>query len=397
MAGPANWENYNLPAIWAMLEPDNVCTGADRVLAWDSLSTAVGDQRQRLLTAGQKLADAWPPEKNASAKVFLTQIDILLDSMQETITSAENTHAGLRGVMAAISKAQGDVREWAAGREAVSGDLMPRFIDHAEDEYDTKAQQAMRDMEAAIADHSSQFSAPALYTLRAGIGGGDPGPSDPGGNGSSPGGSGSIVRATPVPVPVPHDPVLPDPSPDLGAGAGSASGPGSDPSLGIGPGLSGVTAPLPTPSLTSPSALGLPSGSGPGGGVPTGLGLVPGGGLGGGLGAGGGLGFGLPGAPGGRAGSSGRRAVSMRRGLPSGAVIGEGGLGGGRGRGVGAGQMPLGGQHGRRDRSGENGESVIGGEADEHWATAEGVAPVIAPDHTPVRHDPGPGVLGFGR
>jgi hypothetical protein len=91
----------------------------------------------------------------------------------------------------------------------------------------------------------------------------------------------------------------------------------------------------------------------------------------------------------------------MRRGLPSGAVLGEGGLGGGRGagsgRGVGAGQMPMGGQQGRQGRRGENGESLIGGEADEQWETAEGVAPVIAPDHTPVRHDPGPGVLGFGR
>ena len=67
MAG-ANWDNYNLPAIWAMLEPDNVCTGADKVLAWDSLATSVRDQHKRLQAAGQKLADAWPPEKNDGDK-----------------------------------------------------------------------------------------------------------------------------------------------------------------------------------------------------------------------------------------------------------------------------------------------------------------------------------------
>ncbi|GIF18726.1 hypothetical protein BJ973_008314 [Actinoplanes tereljensis] len=398
MAGTTNWDSYNLPAIWAMLAPDNVCTGSDRVNAWDSLATAVSEQRKRLLSAGQELAGAWPPEQNASAKIFLTQIDTLLDSMQETMTSAENTHAGLRGVMAAISTAQADVRGWAADREAVSGDLMPRFIDHAEDEYDVKAQQAMREMEAAIADHSKQIQAPALYQMKGAED--DPGAVvlDPSG-GSSVGGSGSgaIVRAAPVPVTVPHDPVLPDPV-VAGPGAGGPeAGSGSDPSLGVGPGLSGVFAPQATPALTGPTAaLGLPTGSGLGGGgfpgVPTGLGLAPGSGL----GAGGGLGLGVPGIGGGRTAPSARRAVSMRRGLPSGAVLGEGGLGGGRGAGTG-GQMPLNGQPGRRGQRGENDESLIGGEADEQWGTAEGVAPVITPDTTKVRHDPGPGVLGFNR
>lgn len=389
MAG-ANWDNYNLPAIWAMLEPDNVCTGADKVLAWDSLATSVRDQRERLKSAGQKLADAWPPDKNESAKSFLLQIDKMLDSMQETLTCAENTHAGLRGVMAAISKAQAEVRELGVGRESVSNDLMPRFIDHAEDEYDAKAQKAMRDMEAAIADHSTQISAPSLFYLDARYVK-DPGITNISGGGSGVGGS-STVRATPVPVPVPHDPVLPD---QVGGGSESEVTTGSriDPSLGIGPGLSGVTLSQTTPPVpAATTTLSLPTGAGPGGvpgGLPAGVGLVPGGGL----GPAPGLGFGVPGLPG-RAPSTVRQAVSVRRGLPSGAVLGEGGLAGGRG--VGANQMPFAGQPGRGERRGEDGDS-IGGQADEQWGTAKGVAPVIAPDDTPVRHDPGPGVLWFGR
>jgi hypothetical protein len=391
MAG-ANWDNYNLPAIWAMLEPDNVCTGADKVLAWDSLATSVRDQHKRLQAAGQKLADAWPPEKNDSAKIFLTQIDILLDSMQETMNAAASTHAGLRGVMAAISKAQADVRELGAGRESVSTDLMPRFIDHAEDEYDAKAQQAMREMESAIADHTKQITAPSLFTMKPGS---NHGPGIPDQHGGSVNGAGSTVRATPVEVPVPHDPVLPEPVTGAGAGeSGVGSRSGSDPTLGIGPGLSGVAAAPPPPALTGPATtLGLPTTAGPGagglpGGAPIGVGLLPGGG-------GGGFGSGMPGMPGGRAAVGSRRAVSMRRGLPAGAVLGEGGLAGGRG--VGVGQMPVGGPAGRRGGQREQGESSIGGEADERWATAEGVAPVIAPDNSVIRHDPGPGVLGFDR
>jgi hypothetical protein len=387
MAG-ANWDNYNLPAIWEMLKPDNVCTGADKVLAWDSLATAVRDQHKRLEDAGKKLADSWPPEKNDSAVTFLRQIDILLDSMKETMTAASSTHAGLRGVMAAISKAQADVRQLGVGREAVSTDLMPRFIDHAEDDFDAKAQQAMREMEAAIADHSKQITAPSLFTMQPGSNHG-PGITTTGGGGSSVG-AGSTVRATPVAVPVPHEPVIPEPitGPETD---GSGTGSGPDPSLGIGPGLSGVTTAQAPLVLTGPTTTpGLPTSVGPGsGGLPTGVGLIPGGGLGA-----GGMGLGMPGMLGGRPTASSRRAVSMRRGLPSGAVLGQGGLGGGRG--AGASQMPLAGQPGRRDRRGESGESLIG-EADEQWGTAEGVAPVIAPDDAKVRHDPGPGVLGFGR
>jgi hypothetical protein len=42
-------------------------------------------------------------------------------------------------------------------------------------------------------------------------------------------------------------------------------------------------------------------------------------------------------------------------------------------------------------------ERHLDGEADQQWETQEGVAPVIKPDRKPVKHDPGPGVIGFDR
>jgi hypothetical protein len=368
MAG-TNWGAYNLPAIWQMLQGENVCTGADRVLSWEGLATSVREQHRRMVKAGDDLAAVWPPEKNESAYVFLAEVEKLAASMQETLTCAENTRVGLRGVMEAIGVAQSTVRTLAAGRAQVSEDWVPRFIDHAEDEYDARAQLAMRDAEAAIADHSPQITAPALYSL--GGGRGDTTTSLPDdGDGSS-----TAVRATPVPVAVPHDPVLPD--------------------LGIGLGLSGVTAPPAAPVPGSGATVGPPAGPGPGGGGISGgpgpLGLVPGAGGPGGFGAG----FGVPGgrvaAPG------GRQAVPMRRGLPSGAVIGDGELGGGRSRGGQPGQPPLAAQGGPRGRRDDTSDSSIGGKADRRWEVLDGVAPVIAPVTTPGWHDPGPGVLGFDR
>jgi hypothetical protein len=371
MAG-ADWGVYNLPAIWTMLEGENVCDGADRVLAWDGLASAVREQHRRLVKAGEDLAAVWSPESNASALVFQNQISDLAASMLETLTCAEDTRAGLGGVMAAISKAQGTVRELAAGRAAVSDDLVPRFIDHAEDEYDAQAQEAMRQAEAAIADHSTQIKAPELYTMQPGISRttstiGDEGGSPTGGPSST------AVRATPVAVPVPHDPVLPDP---VGGSSPGGSGAGHDPSPGVGPGLSGVT----MPAAPAPTAA-LPAGAG--GGVPSTPGLIPG------LGT---VPFAIP--PGRMGAPDFREAVPIRRGLPSGAVIGEGELAG-RGRGIA--EQPLLGTQGGRGRRKGGSESSSPGDPDEQWETLDGVAPVIVPDTRPVRHDPGPGVLGFGR
>jgi hypothetical protein len=91
-----------------------------------------------------------------------------------------------------------------------------------------------------------------------------------------------------------------------------------------------------------------------------------------------------------RAGTlDGRRAVTAGRGLPSGGPVGEGEVGGR--------QVPLGGRADRRGRGPDTPGFSSGGLAYQLWETSEGVAPVIAPDTTVVRHDPGPGVLGIDR
>jgi hypothetical protein len=385
-----DWARYNLPAIWSLISDVDVCTGSDRVLAWDGLATTMRDQHQRLLTAADGLAAVWPPEKNDSARFFLQQVSGLADSMQETLQKAEDTRAGLQGVIEAFSTAQTKVRDLASGRQGVSNDWMPRFIDHAEDKYDEHAQAAMREAESAIQDHGSQIQAPSLFQMGEQIDGGGHHLTDGSGQtaGSSPSESGRRgLRATPRPVPVHSDPsgVFPDSPANFGsdaAGSGSSDGPV----------LSGVT-----PTIPGSGGLpGAPIGGGPG----AGLGLPPNGSLGGGtaplgvlpFGTGDGFVGGLPG----RAGSGARRPVSVRRAMPSGAVIGEVDRSGGATRGAASSVMPMGASGGRgADR--RNKDGAVGGQADHQWETHHGVAPVIGPATAEARHDPGPGVIGLDR
>ena len=421
----ANWDAYNLPAIWSMLKQENACTGADRVLSWEGLAHDVRTQHRRLLDAKESLAAVWSPTKNASADVFLERMATLADSMQHTLTRAEDTRAGLRGVLEALSEAQMAIQPWVEVRQIASDDLIPRWADHAEDEYDEKARQAMRKAEAAIADHKTQIQAPELYDPRDARGGsGDeiPGGDTPAGSGSgSDSGSGSLggsastsqVRATPIPVPVPHDPPsevrLPGRADGNGIG-GVDPGPLTGGSGGTGIDLAGV---LPTPSsppgasgaLVPPGA--LPSGAGPGAGAVPGAVIGGGGlfGLGAGAGAGVGGGGGAAPVPLGRGGSAGRQAVPVRTAMPSGTILGvpnagagpsttaRGGAGGRGTVGQPFGQMPP----NARGRQAASDSELIQGAADQAWDVAHGADPVSAPDTRPVRHVRGRGVNGCSR
>ncbi len=460
MTDTADWGRYNLPALWAMIKDENACSGADRVLSWNILSQQIRDQRERLLAAQDKLAEAWPPEKNASALIFQDQVTRLANHMNETLISAEDTRVGLQGIIDAIATAQSTLAPLVQQRQAASDDFIPRFIDHAEDDFDRQAQQAMRVAEAAIADHSTQINPPELYILKPAVFGNSTSlplgasTSDSSGSGTSGSHRDISLTAVPVPVPVPHHP------PHIEAGTTSSSPNGGSrsapiPGIGGAPVLTGVR-PIP-PSTTAgtggngagrsvtppagPAVGGVGNGAAAGVVIGGAAGLGMGGSAGGRFPAGAVIGAreqvpmrrGLPsgatigadpsqggfGEPSGRlpagSGMPGREQVPMRRALPSGATIGaepsEGGFGnhGMTGRGVAStesasrglssnsepGQGMLGGPAGPGGRRGNGRDEVNRRPADVQWSVATGVPPIIEPSTKPVRHDPGPGVIGI--
>ncbi|AGL15220.1 hypothetical protein [Actinoplanes sp. N902-109] len=400
-----NWDAYNLPAIWSMLRHESTCDGVDRVLDWDSLTHEIRTQHRKLKDVQAELAAAWPPEQNESARAFLDRIDILTASMDQTLRRAEDTRAGLRGIIEAIAEAQQTIHPLVDERHQVSDDLIPRWADHAEDEYDAKARAAMHKAEAAIADYATQIQAPPLYRTD---------------TNDEEGGSAIPVtdpqRARPIPVPVPHDP------------------PAADAARSGGPELAGVAA-QPAPALTPPSGATAPSAIS----SASGAGFVP-------------LSPLLAPPPfSGPSAAAGRQAVPVRSALPSGAVIGTPGAGStprvgasspgtfspgassrgavspgassrGASRGAssggafspGAGSAPASSAakpgagpnaasrpqppHApHRDRKSAAEAPAIDGTPDRTWEVGEGVAPVIRPRRRGHQHTPGPGVIGIDR
>ncbi|GAA2561448.1 hypothetical protein GCM10010435_36470 [Winogradskya consettensis] len=377
---PAPWESYTLPDIWKMLRHESTCDGADRILDWDALTHDVRTQHRRLKEAREELAAAWPPDKNTSARTFLDHIDILTTAMQQTLTRAEDTRAGLRGIIEAISEAQLTVQPLIEQRATITNDLIPRWADHAEDEYDAQAQQAMKKAELAIADHTAQLQPPELFFMRTDravtgteVGGNSPGREiSTGPTGSSGTSISDSLRATPIPVPVPHDP----PPATIGQDGSSSID---------GPGLSGAV----TPIAPIEGVLGPPISSG--GGI-SGGGALPGSVVGGGP-------FGFPGAvpgnltvpPRRQPSPTGRHSLPVKKALPSGAVIGSANAATGTSGLIGQPHPP------RSDRKQRGTEAAIQGKTDQTWDVLEGVVPVIRPRRRRHEHGPGPGVIGYDR
>ncbi len=410
-AGCINWQAYDTNAIWQILKDEDSAKGFLGVTSWNTVGSHLDVQEERLRYARHALAAVWPPETNESARAFLQEIDRTLASMAETRNTACDILSGLNGMVRELADARTEVQGKLADRLEASGDLAPRFLDHAEDEIDEQVRQAMARREQAFADHASKIQPPPEF--KAGLGKfgevpppGHTGAPDTGVGSSKPGGGYS-----PVPVPVPHDPPAPRPGHDPftpQAGTSSDSGPilsGAAPTL-----------PLANPvhvSPVQPNMPGTPSLFVPGlmvGGTPTSVlggpldrpgtspspmrpaavrGGMPSGGVIGGVAAGGSM----PGA-----GSAPSRSAAGRSVSPS--VIGGARPSPGAGAGTGTAGRPNammpgmqpGGRGGREEQGG-----TVELDPTNPWETAEGVAPVIKPDERVVRHDAGSGVIGWDR
>ncbi|MFG1602923.1 WXG100 family type VII secretion target [Actinoplanes sp. NPDC049265] len=448
-----NWGSFNTPRLWAMVADEDDPEAWRQVAAWGDVAIAVKDQHNRLKAAKEALIAAWPPAQNASADAFVTELDNLLTRMDSARTDADATADGLANILESLRQAKAQIKPLYEQYKDKNSDWVPGWFDNAEDEIDEQARNIMITTEQVVEQNVPSLKVPDPYQMDpnaksgytppaendAGQGGshysGPPTSSSAGGGGSSSYGPvGSSSGAGPgshTEIAVPHDPVPPLPGMDPIAPSDGGGGGGS--TVGsTGPDLAGVT-PLPgpppvvTPSPGVPPVIGGPPVTpGPGPAILPGLPPTPP------IGGGGGpIGATKP-----LTSTNFRSApVGGRGALPSGAVIGEtvgrSGPGAGRPGSVSAGNVGRGGLRassgvrggqkpprpswlppeesaGIRNTASQTGlsnsrrpngrdEDTPDGphfDPDNPWQTDSGVAPVIKPQTSNPRHDPGPNVIG---
>lgn len=381
-SGATAWSSYNTPRIWAMVAAEDEPESWRQVAALGSMAGLLKHQRSRLEAAKRQLIEAWPPERNKAARVFVDEMDELLLTMRVNQEIADSNAGALGRVLEALRQAKAKVAPVYQSYLDKSDDWVPGWWDRAEEELDEQARQHMRDAEQLVALPDNTITAPGIYEFQADetrtrAGGGS-------GGGEPPARSGAGVA-------VPHEPPPALPRPE-------SSGPSvSGPVLAAGPSLTEVIAPPATSAVTAPT--GSPSQPGVviGGGLPGGLpGRVPAGSRGGSTPLGGGVQRGLPGVVIGK-GSPGQGSIRPVKPVPPswlppgpGPAARAGSVAGGRS--AGSPVMPLG---AGRGPAGDDRGAVISFDPDNPWAAAEGVAPVIEPSRKKYRHDPGPGVIGW--
>ena len=391
-----NWQAFNTPRLWAMVADEDNAESWKQIAALGTMADTLKEQVNRLVAARDALVQAWPPETNPGAQVFLRRLNTLLANMADTKAKADENAVQLGHVVDTLRQAKAKIEPLYQQYLDKSDDLVPNWWDHAEDELDGQARQHMIDTEQAVAPRAEKITAPAPYTLNldgyvdsseSGMptSGSSPRHGSVSGSNSVSGASVSVPHEPPPPLPG-HDPVLPaTPTP------GTSTGPGLAGMSPIPPGTPAAAPPSPSP------AMGPPSG-------PIGPGLIIGGGgaswPGGGGGSRGVLSRPIGGPPAGRGVYSGAKPVTPSW-LPAGSsqpgVLGAAGQPGrgNSGRPTSRGQLVGGpGVHGERQQHRERDDQGIQFDPDNPWATATGVTPVIEPSKRQPRHDPGPGVIG---
>jgi hypothetical protein len=400
--GCTNWAAYDVPAIWTMVSGEDSHAGWAAPPAWAALAQSTDDQRKRLLAARAALEDAWPPSENEAAKPFFAEIDRLVASMEETARRAGETAGAVGWIMESLADAKKAIEPLQRQYESKNHDLIPNWVDGAEDDLNRQARIVMARANAQIGDHAAMITVPTPYYLPGS--GADASTHDPGRNQSAistTGASGAnhlagsrtnIPHTPPEPMPG-HSGILPPNSPGVGLAGGPAP---SAPSPVIGvpsppadaPPRSPIIPPIGGPievPVRPVSYAGAKAGRS--GGIPdefSGRSALPAGAV-------------LRGPEGFLEGRSGAAGSQFREvDLPFGQAMGEERPAGGApsGDAVRNGLLPAGAAAGGPRGGGRAGRQ---GRADTEWDYAGGVPAIIEPDRRSYGHDPGPGVIGIDR
>ncbi|WP_433057782.1 hypothetical protein [Dactylosporangium sp. CS-033363] len=378
------YKDFRLPELWQIVQGENPEDGFTHITTLNRLRTALEQECVNLRVHRDRLIAGWPPDRSEAAWAFVGRINDMIDVMTQTADAARRISIGVDETYAAIRVVRGRLESLLAryplrqGQNLVTDDLKNA-------ELDQRGRDALIAADARIVGAAEQINvSPPAYqrfdeqgsAIQVEQAPGAGGPGRPSGFPRAGRGRSAVLQA----------PVFDPPSPSPGNGPRDGVDLGDGLTLTREPGVSTSVANVGAPPGPPLAPFGSVGGHGstvlpPA--TPGGVGVRPGV-----LGPGGVISAPRPGA----ATAGPPTAVPMTGGVPrSGAAAPQSVR---RGTAAGAG--------GYRDRSYEqyaDRRRARRNESDgnEVWAVREGVPPIIEAPAEPLRHDPGPGVLGIDR
>jgi len=99
-----NWEAYEVPGIWQMVQGEGNREAEDLVMAFYKISQSVDDTRLRIIDAGKRLALGW--SGSAAADLAQAQITEVADSMQKDTAAYVTATGELSNVIDRLAEAK---------------------------------------------------------------------------------------------------------------------------------------------------------------------------------------------------------------------------------------------------------------------------------------------------
>lgn len=113
-----NWDDFDVPAIWSMIEDFDAGPQWRHLAGWEKACRLTDLHLTRMRTYRDELAAAWPPERNEASRVYLSEFDKLMSSVQATYEAAVANHGAMSTATSVLIEARDKLRpvyeEWQA-------------------------------------------------------------------------------------------------------------------------------------------------------------------------------------------------------------------------------------------------------------------------------------------
>lgn len=80
---PTNWNDFDVPALCAMVESEQEWANREQVVAWMRMHDLLVSHQENLQRIKQGVADRWPPVGSRATRRVLARLGQIIDSAQE--------------------------------------------------------------------------------------------------------------------------------------------------------------------------------------------------------------------------------------------------------------------------------------------------------------------------
>lgn len=147
-----NWDGYDVPALWAMVESEQDWANREQVQAWMRMHDLLVSHQENLQRIRKAVADRWPPEGSGAARQVLARLDDLVSAAQTGSYAARSNASALSLLTDSLLEAKADIEPLHAQWQTAPPNQREGL--------NRQARAIMAQTDKRVAEHGNQFQAP---------------------------------------------------------------------------------------------------------------------------------------------------------------------------------------------------------------------------------------------